>query len=321
LIPPFIEEPRVVDITENSATINYRTNIKAFPVVGYIEDSGYDATKANPYLIETSDTTTKSFQHELMLLNLRPNTKYHLQARAFSLPQVVGKSQEITFTTKASKIKGSIMQKKKDSFVVTWTTDEPTSSIVEYKNMKSGETSRVIDNINRDTSHLIKVENLTPGTSYEVKISGLNDKGNVVEGESVLKATTLVDVTPPAIASFKVESSLVTGRTDRAQSIVSWKTDEPSTSIVYYEEGSGSPDKALANKQQDTSTLVTNHVVILSTLKPGTIYRFQIASVDDAGNRAILPIRTIITPRQNESIVDVIFKNFDQTFNFLKNVK
>jgi len=321
LIPPFIEEPKVIDISENSATITYRTNIKAYPVVGYIEDSAYDSTKANPYLIETSDTTAKSFVHTLKLLNLRSNMLYHLQARAFSLPQVVGKSKEITFTTKASKIKGSIIQKKKDSFVVAWTTDEPTSSIVEYKNVKSGEVSRIIDNVNKNTNHSIKVENLIPGTSYEVKISGVNEKGNVVEGDVPLKVTTLVDVIPPAIASFKVESSLVTGRTDRAQSIVSWKTDEPSTSVVYYEEGSGSPDKPLANKQQDTSTLVTNHVVILSTLKPGTIYRFQISSTDEAGNRAMLPIRTIITPRQNESIVDVIFKNFDQTFNFLKNVK
>jgi hypothetical protein len=321
LIPPFIEEPKVIDISENSATITYRTNIKAYPVVGYIEESAYDATKANPYLIETSDTTAKSFEHTLKLLNLRPNMLYHLQARAFSLPQVVGKSGEITFTTKASKIKGSIIQKRKDSFVVVWTTDEPTSSIVEYKNIKTGEVSRIIDSVNKISTHSVKAENLIPGTTYEVKISGINARGNVVEGAEVLKVTTLVDVTPPIIASFKVESSLVSGRTDRAQSIVSWQTDEPSTSIVYYEEGSGSPDKPLANKQQDTTTLVTNHVVILSTLKPGTIYRFQIASKDDAGNTAKLPIRTIITPRQNESIVDVIFKNFDQTFNFLKNVK
>jgi hypothetical protein len=151
-----------------------------------------------------------------------------------------------------------------------------------------------------------------------VEISGLNANGNLVEGNKVLRVTTLVDTIPPIIESFKVESSLVAGRTDRARSVVSWKTDELSTSIVYYEEGSGSPDKPLANKQQDTSILVTNHVIILSALKPGTIYRFQITSADEAGNRTTLPIRTIITPKQDESIVDVIFKNFDETFNFLK---
>ncbi len=321
LIPPFIEEPKITDITENSATVTYRTNIKSFPVVGYIEDSSYDATSANPYLIETSDTTEKTLTHTLNLLNLKPNTLYHLQARAFSLPQVVGKSAEITFTTQASKIHGSIIQKKKDSFVIVWTTDEPTTSIVEYKNLKTGELSRNIDSVNKNTNHSMKVENLTPGTTYEVTISGVNAKGNVAMGDQPISVTTSVDITPPSIASFKVESSLVEGRTDRAQSIISWQTDEPSTSVVYYEEGSGSPDKALANKQSDTTALVTNHVIILSTLKAGTIYRFQISSTDEAGNRAMLPIRTIITPKQSQSIVDIIFKNFDQTFNFLKNVK
>ena len=40
-----------------------------------------------------------------------------------------------------------------------------------------------------------------------------------------------------------------------------------------------------------------------------------------AGNLSKLPVRTIITPKQNESIVDIIFKNFDQTCNFLGNVR
>jgi hypothetical protein len=321
LIPPFIEEPKIIDITETTVTISFNTNIKSFPVIRYIEDSLFNAKKENPYLIETSDTTEKTFDHTLKLLNLKPNTKYHMQARAFSLPQVVGKSEDITFTTKASKIRGTVTQKKVDSFIVSWQTDEPTTSIVEYKNVKSGEVSRVIDSFNKVSSHLVKVENLKPGTLYEVKISGVNEEGNIVEGVETIKASTSTDTKAPVITSFKVESSLVTGRTDRAQSIISWQTDEPSTSIVYYEEGSGSPDAKLGNKQEDTSTFTTNHVIILSTLKPGTIYRFQISSVDFADNVAKLPIRKIITPRPNESIVDIIFKNFDQTFNFLKNVK
>ena len=115
-----------------------------------------------------------------------------------------------------------------------------------------------------------------------------------------------------------MDSALVPGRTDRTQTIVSWKTDEPATSAVYYEEGSGSPDKSLANKQEDKDTLVENHTVLLTSLKPGTIYRFQISSADDAGNTTTLPIRTIITPKQNQSIVDVIFKNFDDTFKFIR---
>ena len=320
LVPPFVEKPEVTDITEDSAVVNFKTNIKSFGVAGYVADSDFDATKANPYKIETSDTTKKVLNHSLVLSNLKSNTKYRVEARAFSLPQVVGKSQEFTFTTKASKIQAIILNKTNNSFTVVWNSDEPTSSIVEYRDGKTGRLSRMIDDT-KNKSHSMKVENLTPGTTYTVSVSGINLAGNTIEGNAPITVTTSTDVTAPIITNLKVDSALVAGRTDRIQSIVSWTTDEPSTSTVYFEEGSGTATDALSNKQEDTSTLTTNHVVILSTLKPGTIYRFQIASTDEAGNTLTLPVRTIITPIQNESIVDIIFKNFDQTFNFLGNVR
>ena len=166
----------------------------------------------------------------------------------------------------------------------------------------------------------MKIENLSPGTSYEISISGINNKGNLVEGGSPIVAKTSVDITPPVISNVKVESSLVSGRTDKAQTIVSWQTDEPSTSTVYYEEGSGITGVALANKQEDLE-LTRNHVVLLSSLKAGTIYRFTIESMDNANNVSMPPIRTIITPKKAESVFDVIFKNFNDAFNFMNNVR
>ncbi|MFA6585679.1 MAG: fibronectin type III domain-containing protein [Candidatus Paceibacterota bacterium] len=319
LVPPFIDLPAITNITENTATITFKTNIKTYPVVNYSSDATYDITKENPYEGEITDTTEKSLDHTLSLIGLKPNTKYHVMAKAYSLPQVIGKSVDVTFTTKPSKIKATITERKNDSFTIVWVTDGPTSSIVEYKDLKTNKTGRISDDA-KNTSHSVKIENLTPGTSYTVDVSGYNDIGNLVEGSETLTVNTLTDTVPPVISNFKLDSALVLGRTDKTQTIVSWTTDEPSTSIVYYEEGSGSPDKALANKQEN-SELSINHVIILTTLRPGTVYRFQIASRDNANNINTLPIRTIITPRPNESIVDIIFKNFDETFNFLKNVQ
>jgi hypothetical protein len=319
LVPPFIEKPVFSDITESSAVVTFRTNIKAYPIVSYGPDNLYDATKENPYIGEMSDTTEKSLVHTLSLINLKPNTTYHVMVKAFSLPQVVGKSEDYTFTTSSSKIQGSIIDVKKDSFTVVWNTDEPTSSIVEYKNLKTGRISRIVDDA-KNSSHSTKIENLSPGTIYEVTISGINEKGNLVEGGAMISVKTSTDNIPPVISNIKVDSALVVGRTDKVQTIISWTTDEPSTSTVYYEEGSGSPDKSLANKQEDTE-LTKNHVVILSSLKPGTVYRFTVESMDGANNTSKPPIRTIITPKKTESIVDVIFKNFDETFQFINNVR
>lgn len=319
LVPPFIDKPSVSDITENSATVTFRTNIKAYPAVSYTAQSTYNQAKENPYDGEMSDTSAKSTTHSLKLVGLKPNTKYHFIAKAFSLPQVVGKSDDMTFTTAASKINASITDIKKDSFTVVWNTDELTSSVVDYKNAKTGINARITDDI-KNKSHSIKVENLLPGTVYKVSISGINENGNQVEGSSTLNVKTSTDNTPPVVTNLKVSSAFISGKTDKVQTIVSWQTDEPATSEMYYEEGSNALDKDLSNKQVDTE-LTRNHTIILMTLKPGTVYRFTIASTDSANNTFSPAIRTIITPRQSDSIVDVIFKNFDDTFNFIKNVR
>ncbi|NCU28085.1 MAG: fibronectin type III domain-containing protein [Candidatus Moranbacteria bacterium] len=319
LVPPFIDKPEVTDITENSATINYRTNVKSFPIVSYAEEGKYNSSNENPYDGETSDTVEKTLDHSIKLIGLKSNTKYHFSAKAYSLPGVVGKSDDFVFNTSASKIQASIVEIKKDSFNVVWSTDEVTSSIVEYKNLKNGRVSKIVDDA-RNTSHSIKIENLTPGTEYEVSVSGLNSKGNILESTSVINVRTSTDNNPPVVTNLKVDSALVQGRTDRVQTIVSWQTDEPSTSTVYYEEGSGT-SKADLNSKIEDKELTRNHVMILGSLKPGTVYRFTVSSTDDVGNNSKLPIRTIITPKKTESIVDVIFKNFDDTFNFINNVK
>ena len=319
LVPPFIDKPVISDITESSATVSFRTNVKSYPSVSYTMDSTYDVTKTNPYDGETSDTSVKDVNHTLNILGLKPNTKYHIMAKAFSLPQVIGKSGDVTFTTQASKIRGSVINIKTDSFTVVWNTDEPTTSIVEYKNLKTGRISRLVDDV-KNSSHSIKIENLTPGTSYEISISGINSSGNLVEGSAPFNVRTSIDNIPPQISNIKVESALIVGRTDKVQTIVSWNTDEAATSAVYYEEGSGSPTAKLADKQEDLE-LTKNHVVIISNFKPGTIYRFTVSSSDSAGNNTLPPVRTIITPKKTDSIVDVIFKNFDETFNFVNNVR
>jgi len=168
----------------------------------------------------------------------------------------------------------------------------------------------------------MKIENLPSGTAYEVNLSGVTKQGNIAEAGSPLSVTTSTDVTPPIISGFKVDNALVPGRTDRIQTIVSWVTDESSNSVAYYEEGSGSvgDTNELANKNEILDSYVTNHSVILPSLKPGRIYRLKVTSTDDSGNLGSFGPRTIITPKQTESITDIIFKNFEDSFKFLRKI-
>lgn len=318
LLPPYLTEPGIYDITEDSATVKWDTNIKSFSSVLFATDNEYDSTKDNPYTGEVADTQNKVINHIVKLTGLKSNTKYHIMAKAFSLPQVVGKSDDITFITKAAKVQAKIFDIKNSSFRVVWSTDEPASSIAETKNIRTLEVIRKSEEAKK-TYHEFLVENLTPGTTYEVKVFGYDEKGNIIESGDPITIITSVDVTKPKISNFKVDNALVPGRNDRIQTIISWITDEPANSVVYYKEGSGGSEE-FPNKVEILDNYTFTHNVIITNLKPGVIYQIKIYSTDQSGNKQLFGPRTIITPRQGESIFDVIFKNFEDTFKFLRNV-
>lgn len=316
--PPFIEKPTVEEIGEDFARITWRTNVRAYGTIMYAEDAEYART--GQYTTEQSKTDTKNIDHVIDLSNLKPNTKYRFKVKSYVFIGADAQSADMTFTTKAGRVQPQVRDRKKDSMRVVWDTPVPTNSIVSYKVRGSQFASRKQDE-GMTTSHEILLDNLAPKTTYEIRVSGTTADGNLIEARDTIVASTNEDTTPPSISNFKVDSALVPGRNDRTQTIVSWKTDEPATSVVYYEEGPGSATAELSQTKDNGLAYTDNHVVILTNLKPGTIYRFQIISVDDANNMSKLPVRTIVTPSQSESIVDVIFKNFDDTFKFMRSVR
>jgi hypothetical protein len=319
LSPPFLSTPELVNIGESSATISWNTNIKTIGHLRYASDEEY--VKNKDYTLDVPMGLEKETKHTVDLANLKPNTKYHIQAKSYVFPQLEGKREDIIFVTKAAKIKASIAEKKNDGFTVVWSTDEPTTSVVDYKNTKTGDKNRLTDDTKK-LFHSVKIDKLPSATTYEVAVSGLNDKGNIVESSEILRVKTSSDTVAPIITNFKVDNALVPGRNDRIQTVVGWMTNESANSIVYYEEGAGSSasssEKELANKIEALDSYLMNHIIIIPNLKPGSIYRIKVTSADESGNTKTFGPRTIITPRQTESVLDVIFKNFEDTFKFLR---
>ncbi|MCX8174298.1 MAG: S8 family serine peptidase [Thermoplasmata archaeon] len=82
-----------------------------------------------------------------------------------------------------------------------------------------------------------------------------------------------VDDLPPSISNVFVEA--INGN----YAEITWKTDEPATSVVKY--GTGTPTNSIYSN--DTST---NHRVRLYGLQPNTTYVFDVESADTAGNLA-----------------------------------
>ncbi|MBS3903526.1 MAG: fibronectin type III domain-containing protein, partial [Anaplasmataceae bacterium] len=315
LITPFIGKIEITDITENSATVKWETNTNTFGSVAYVAENDFDSEKENPYATEISDSQPKTTKHQVTLNNLAPGTLYHFQIKSFTLPEVVGKSADRTFITRSLKIRPQVSNLQNTSFAISWQTSKFTSSFVEFTNTKTNQVDRTGTD-EKSTTHVVNVQNLTPNTAYRVKAFGYDENQNIVESETIT-VTTSRDVIAPEISALKIDNTFVPGRNDRIQTVVSWKTDEPAISQVFYEEGSGR-NTTLANVASSTSAYNLNHNVIITNFRPGTIYRIQVVSTDAAGNVTRSPIRAIITPQQTRSVFDVILKNFEDSFRFLQ---
>jgi hypothetical protein len=90
-------------------------------------------------------------------------------------------------------------------------------------------------------------------------------------------ATYANDTTPPEVTAG---NATIDGE---GHAVVTWTTDEPSTSVVNY-----GRTTALGYEAEDTA-LVTEHRIELTNLQPSTTYFGRVTSVDAAGNSTTAP--------------------------------
>ncbi len=318
LAPPFIRKLSVGNITSDSAIVTWDTNVSTYGSVSYASDKYYKDEHKEPYMTEISETELKNKNHSIKITGLSPSTRYHIQAKSFVLPQVASKSKDITFYTNSPQIRPEFTKVQNTEIEVRWVTNLKTTSLVEYRNLKTGAVGRAGNETEKIKNHSVLLKNLIPATRYKLRVFGYNKYNNLVEGKPIV-ITTRKDVTSPNIFSLSINNAFLPGRNNRLQTVVSWETDEPSNSLVYLKEGVSSlkdfADKAYMNGSTDEFT--TKHSVVITTLRPLTAYLIQIVSTDKSGNKSKTPIRTLLTPRSKESVTDIIFRNFSESFGFL----
>lgn len=317
---PIITNAQVIDIGDTTAAITWKTNIRSYSAVYYATEENFAPTKSKPYSGQTSDITNKVLDHSLALGNLQPGMTYHVMAESFTSPGTFATSSDMTFTTNAAGIIATVSNVSTTAFRIAWTTNIPTNSIVQIKDQKSGTTQTVLDNA-QVTFHNIGIDNLTPAQTYRVTASGYTANGNLIKTENEPTVTTKADTAMPVISNIKIQTIIDPQRPEVAQAIVDWKTDKPANTIVSYTQGVASSSKKFGNTIQDLTTYISEHVVIIPNLIPGALYQVQIASIDKSGNKTTYPVQTIIVSQQSQSILDVILNNFENTFQFLQNVK
>jgi hypothetical protein len=161
------------------------------------------------------------------------------------------------------------------SATISWTTDEPSTSQVEYGTTPSYGSTTSLDG-SLVAGHAQTISGLSPSTLYYFRVSSTDASGNtaVSNGYTFTTATT-PDTAPPVISGVAASNIGETSVT------ISWTTDEPSTSQVEH----GTTSSCGSTTSLDGS-LVTGHSQTISGLSPSTLYYFRVRSEDANGNAA-----------------------------------
>lgn len=131
--------------------------------------------------------------------------------------------------------------------------------------------------------------------------------GSIYESEDDLANETVKKPDPSVLTISNVQNENYLQPKNRIQTIVSWNTNIPSSSILLYSEGEkGEEVEFVASKENQLK-----HAAILTTLKAGTIYYFKVKSIDAKGSMAVSEEYSLHTPKPKETVLQAIADNFE----------
>jgi len=318
---PMLEGSPGIEISATEAKIKWTTDRKANSVVAIAKVADFDKTKPEPYSQVVGQSSEYELMHNVNIINLTPSTDYFFQIRSKSLLGSETRSKQYTFTTTSQLpevTNFSIKNISERAATFVWQTNIPTDSQVKYipyrNNKLSPNEVQMISKSDSSITHEITVKNLEPGTTFNVSLEGKDLEGNNYSF-LIPNFTTTKDKNAPIIAQIRTSVAL-SSRGDEVQTIITWNTDEPSNSQVEYQVGFAN-DAPIVQMSKDIS-LRQEHLVVITSFKPGSIYRFKVISEDSSGNKTESKTNTLLTPQKRLTVTELIFKNFQQTFGWMK---
>lgn len=244
--------------------------------------------------------------HTITLTGLTPGTAYQYRARARDINGAEAASAIYSFTTAggADTIAPLIANVNADSLTsssaqITWETDELSDSQVEYGLTTAYGALSQLDT-NRVAQHAVRLTDLLADTTYHFRVKSKDAAGNLAVSDDFTFVTPAGDVTPPVIS--EVRASNITANTAE----IRWRTTEPGDSQVDYGLNKGYDHSSTL----DTSR-VFEHLVVLTGLRPGKTYSYQVKSRDAAANLAVsgghsfrTPLMPLLTDAFNATALD-----------------
>ncbi len=231
--PPVLGNIQVTGITGNSATITWTTHEPATSQVQYGTDIQYgSSTTLNSSLVTS---------HSVTVTGLTPNTVYHYRVKSADAASNLAVSWDLSFTSGSTDTVPPVITNIQVSDVfataatITWTTDEPATSQVEFGQSMVYNKSTPED-ATLTTSHSVLVSGLAQQTLYHFRVTSRDFAGNRAYSSDSTFTTILpsygeiiIDNVDPG---FRIDSgtwSTGTMATDRYGADYRWVALVPST--------------------------------------------------------------------------------------------
>jgi hypothetical protein len=310
--------PIIKEIGMDYAIVTWLTDRESSTMATFSADKDY-VEDVFPYTFTQGDPGSRETSHEIRVIGLVPNTKYHL--RVFSEDDVglSGKSEDTIFTTKSQLplVRNFTVVKVEDtSATLSWNTVSPAAGIVEYTNTITKEV-KSIGSPQFLGSHTVRLENLKFGTRYTAIVKAENESGDKAVSEPI-SFVTVKDEAPPLISKVTNESTLYPTADAKVQTIVNWNTDEPSFCQFFYRQSISVTGDAISLTPEEFTS--TAHVQVVIDFQPSTVYKFWVECKDKSDNKARSEDFVLFTPDKEKSILDIIIENFQGTFGWVKNI-
>ncbi len=312
---PTVTDPKVKSSSLTSAVLEFTVKGASKAKIYFGKTSAFGGVKE----ISTSTVETT---YNTELEELEDGTKYFYKINTLDTESAEYEGSILSFETlprpkivnvRVQQVNGTAQS----TLLVTWSTNTDTSSIVTYYPENAPSEAKDEINIALITGeHKMIIKNLLPQTNYTLLVKGRDKAGNEAISEPQ-KVTTATDTRAPQITDLNIEGSTTAGNNNQeatAQLVISWNTDEASTSQVEFGEGTGT---TYSQKTQEDTSTTTNHLVVISGLSPSKVYHLRALSKDSAANVGNSIDTVTITPKATDNALNLVISNLSQIFGFL----
>ncbi len=310
--PPILKEATTPNIFVDSVIIKF-TSINSYKARIY-----YGLTSSFGSIVDINTSPLES-SYTNPIGSLTDGTKYFYKVNLLDIDGREYEGDIYSFTTiprpRVSDIEiQEVKETAQPTIEVFWNTNTPTSSILTYSPSSNPTQERDVVELELLTEHSMQLSGLLPNSTYLLFVKGVDAIGNEAVSTQY-QFTTATDSRSPRVFNIKVEGLVSdNASTNNAQLIVSWETDELSSSQVDFGDGS---TPTYPQTTQIDRTLGFKHVVIIPGLKPSSVYHFRVSSEDSAGNIAKSTNNVTITPKQSDRVLDIVIRGLEDIFNFL----